>query len=66
MSANAHLAQDSGSLSQGIFSDHWNSLARSHFSILLETHSAVKLGFATRGQRCKQDMDWPGRFSNRP
>ena len=42
MSSNAHLAQDSGSLSQGIFSDHWNSLARWHFSIPLETHSAVK------------------------
>jgi len=35
--SNAHLAQDSGSLSQGIFSDHWNSLARWHFSIPLET-----------------------------
>jgi len=37
---NAHLAQDSGSLLQ----DHWNSLARWHFSITLETHSAVKQG----------------------
>jgi hypothetical protein len=32
-----------------IFSDHWNSLARWHFSIPLETHYLLSRGLATRG-----------------
>jgi hypothetical protein len=45
-----------------IFSEHWNSNARWHFSIRLETHSAVKQGLG-HARAALQNKTWIGRVA---
>ena len=46
--------------------DHWNSLARGISRYGWRPIQLLSRGLATRGQRCKQDMDWPGSLLSNP
>ena len=46
--------------------DHWNSLARGISRYGWRPIQLLSRGLATRGRRCKQDMDWPGSLLSNP